>query len=96
MDKNVEKNDYYRGSAMKLLVHLLLGVFSTKGDLHGRTWTMGMVEDEGHSGLWTWMTQIQNLILLLVSGVAFRELLRYFVPQFPDLENENGFAFLMG
>lgn len=43
------------------------------------------------------MIWIQNLILLLVSGVVFRELLCSFVPQYPDLENENhDIAFLMG
>lgn len=51
MDKDAEKNDDSQGYAVKLLVHKLLGVFSSKVHTHRAVWMVGTVEDEGHSGL---------------------------------------------
>lgn len=51
MDRNAEKNDDYRGYAVKLLVHKLLGVFSSEVCSHSVARMVGTVEGEGHSGL---------------------------------------------
>lgn len=51
MDKDAEKNYDSRGYAVKLLVHKLLGIFSSKVHSHYAVWMVGTVEDQGHSGL---------------------------------------------
>lgn len=75
MDKDAEKNYDSRGYAVKLLVHKLLGIFSSKVHSHYAVWMVGTVEDQGHSGL-AWSGFKTSFCCLLVAWSSGS----YFVP----------------